>query len=70
MEEILICHCGDCDSWIVGKNKLICQTCGQTVPLPLAQVTLPDNVSWQSKEIKLGTENAFNPTSRYQDPSV
>jgi hypothetical protein len=60
--QILVCDCGDCDSWIVANGKLICQTCGKEIPIELGQIQLPEGVKWDEREVKFGAENAFTPT--------
>lgn len=75
--KILICKCGDCDSWIVTESGILCQTCGkallgpqvwagglapgQTAEEARAAQEKSLGIKWEDHEIKLGTENAFDP---------
>ena len=47
--ELLVCKCKDCTHWEIGKDVLICKTCGLTLP---AKITVDDHhmLHWQKHE--------------------
>lgn len=44
--ELLICKCRSCTHWEVGRDFLLCKTCGETLPVTLT-VDLHDGVHWE-----------------------
>ncbi len=47
--ELLVCKCKDCTHWEIGRDLLICKTCGLTLP---AKITVDDHhmLHWKKHE--------------------
>jgi hypothetical protein len=48
--ELLVCKCKSCTHWEIGKDLLICKTCGLTLP---AKITVDDShhmLHWEKHE--------------------
>jgi hypothetical protein len=47
--ELLVCKCNSCTHWEIGRDVLICKTCGLTLP---AKITVDDHhmLHWEKHE--------------------
>jgi hypothetical protein len=47
--ELLVCNCQSCTHWEIGKNVIVCKTCGLILP---AKISVNDHemLHWRKHE--------------------
>lgn len=44
--ELLICKCESCTHWEIGRDFILCKSCGKTLPAVI-KIELHDGVHWE-----------------------
>ena len=43
MQEVLVCDCGDCNHWEIGKDSIKCKTCSVVFKMGSEHIAVFDN---------------------------